>query len=263
MTFTADSYWNTAIPGTVTRDTESDDFISWIAGHSTKNYLALSTDAWSMPVYRSKASDPLRTINPTGTGPTVSVRIPTNAVPMTGNDAACLILDTTTDQGVGRFEYDPPSSASGVDRYYLSSEGIEERAGGTTGNRGHRGIPGPQSCIRSDHLSTTYIRTRLKIAIPGTAPWHVFPMINDEGDKGGVIGEGMILRIKPGVDVAARGLTGDAYKVAQGIKRYGVLVGDNGAQPTLKQERGLGLPTDALSALSWSDYEWVERGWRP
>lgn len=263
MTFTSGSWWNTPVPATVTRDRDSDTFIRWLWQSNARTYLTVSTDAWSMPVYRATAADPVRTITPTKTGPTVSCHVPSGMVPMLGDDAAAVILDPITDQAVGLFEFDPiRPSATGIDRYYMSSEGVDERAGGTKGNRGHRGIPAPQACIRSEHLADPSVRTRLKIAIPGTAAAHYYPLVGDEGDKGGIVGEGMVMRIKPGVDVARR-VAGPAYRVARGIQRYGVVVGDNGAQATLKQERGLGLPADALASFPWGDWEFVERGWKP
>lgn len=265
MTFTADSYWNTPLPPDVAKDGSSARFIRWIREHNRgKDYLSLAVGDWAMPVIRPTAADPLITVDP-AQGATATFRMPTNAEPMPTNDAAMTVLDATTNQDISMFEFDPDTrKAQGLARYWLDSEGIDERIGGTKGNRGHRGVPGAVSCIRREHLYGTE-SNRLKISIQATAESHVFPMVDHEDSEGGIIPEGMVIRIKPSVDLLALGpLTVDAYAIANMLKRYGAVIGDNGGLATLKVERGITtVRADSLKTLRWSAFEFIERGWRP
>lgn len=262
--FRSDSYWNVPAPDLV--DAESGRFITWLKANNRNPYLALGVGDWAMPVYRSTSTDPLVTINPSGPGPTVTFRLPKDARPMAGNDAAMSVIDVTTNQDIALFEFRRDSrgkpQATGVSRYWLDSEGLDQRVGGSSGNTGHRGVPGLTMCVRREDLARG-LGHRTKIALPGTGGWGCFPMSGFEKGKGGIIGEGIILRIKASVDLATRPLSAPALAIAHGLQTHGAVVGDNGAQVTLKVEAGTTLPRDALRGLTWDDFEFVERGWRP
>lgn len=260
------SWWHTPVPKSVGPDAESDHFMAALAEANPAPHLRLSGPAWAMPIYRPTEADPLVTIDPTGTGPTTTFRLPADATPMSGNDAAAVVLDHTTGQVISLFELARDTaggwSATGLGRYAMSSEGLDERVGGTPGNTGHRGLPGSQHALRREHLAADRIEDRLKIAIPGTAEWHVFPMAGHESGRGGVIGEGVVMRLKPWVVVRELGLGLTGQKIARMLKRFGVVIGDNGGTATLKIERGLELEPDLLEVLTWDHFEIVERGWR-
>ena len=98
------------------------------------------------------------------------------------------------------------------------------------------------------------------------------PMIGKESGKNGFGAQGERLRINPGVDLAARGLTGAALVVAKTLQEHGCYLGDNsGSSSTLKgQQRtatydpyfGTNLTADCLkSYITWADFEVLPKGW--
>jgi len=158
--------------------------------------------------------------------------------------------------------------------YYLASNGLaadlpeadDER------NRGHRGIPPPIHVVRWDEVQAGSIRHVLKAAIRRTAPKHVYPAEADSGSSG-VIPEGAVFRIKPAVDLRARGLRGPALIIARAMKRYGIVVGDQTGVPmALKVENmaaegrsarwaDIGIHPKSLSALSFDDFHCIKLGY--
>lgn len=263
MTFSTDSYWNRPLADAGV-DEDSDAFIAWLKRNNDRPYLVLGTGDWAMPVYRPRTSTPLYTIDPSAYGPTVRFRLPNKATAMAGDDAAMVVLDTTTGQDVSLFEFAWSGTrpvATGVARYWLASEGLHERAGGTEGNLGHRGIPGSVSCVMRTDITRGKIARRLKIAIPRTGEWHCFPMVGHEDNRGGIIGEGIVLRLKPSTDLTKFNLSASGLIVARALRDYGVVVADNGRQATLKAEKGLDISSDELASIGWDNYEFVTRGW--
>ena len=270
MIFALDSYWRREVPKRAKLDPESDRYIAHLAATNPRPFLGLAEKDWAMPVYRATTSDPVVTIEPTHTGPTATFRLPADAEAMAGNDAALLVIDETTNQDISLFEFrrsdEGEPEATGLARYYLDTEGLDARVGGTIGNGGHRGLPGLVSCIRREHLERGFVGHRLKIAIPAPGEPEdgqpIWPMAGFEKGRGGVIPEGMLLRIKPSVDLSKRSLTGAALVVAKALKHFGAIIGDTGGVATLKVERSLeGLDATSLAAIGWSDYEFVRREW--
>jgi hypothetical protein len=102
-----------------------------------------------------------------------------------------------------------------------------------------------------------------------TADGFAHPMVDAENNKTGWGAEGERLRIKPGIDLAARGLTGAALAVARTLQQNGTYIGDNSGSATqLKFSQashytGTNITTDAFKGkLSWADFEVVQRGWQ-
>jgi len=91
----------------------------------------------------------------------------------------------------------------------------------------------------------------------------VHPMVGAESGKHGFGAEGMRIRIKPGVDLAGRHCTAAGLVVARTLQRYGAYLGDNsGGASSLKAQQDSRLITrDALSCLTWDDFEFVQRRW--
>jgi hypothetical protein len=163
-------------------------------------------------------------------------------------------------------------TAESLSVYYLGSDGIEgcwpknypddfpvPPAGDSDlDNNGHRGFPGVYSGIRwTEAVRARSIEHVLKISIPETASSHFFPYVNDEGG-GGTIPEGILIRIKPGIDLTQPryGLGGVALVIAQALQTYGAVVGDqsgNGS-PSIKVEN--------LDAEAWGP-QWADVGIGP
>jgi hypothetical protein len=98
---------------------------------------------------------------------------------------------------------------------------------------------------------------------------YTHPMINDENEIGGWGGEGWRLRIKPSVNLVARGLTGATLALARTLQENGAYIGDNSGSTTQvkvgppEDYVGTNLATDAFKGkLSWSDFEVVQPGWQ-
>jgi hypothetical protein len=162
------------------------------------------------------------------------------------------------------------------DRLLPRSNGLDGRALGSDElrNFGHRGGPPPVYAVRWDEIQTGRIDHALKISINDTCD-HVWPYVEDEGcQAGSLFPEGTRIRIKPGIDLSALGLSPPALVVARALQQYGAFVGDQSGGPvTLKLENtvaeGKGwlwsgvLDAPSLSSIPLDDYEVVRRGWDP
>jgi hypothetical protein len=97
----------------------------------------------------------------------------------------------------------------------------------------------------------------------------VHPMTGTESGKAGFGAEGERIRIRPDVDLQARGLTGAALVIARTLQENGAYIGDNsGSSTQIKASQphnytGTNLATDALKGkISWADFEVLPQGWQ-
>lgn len=102
-----------------------------------------------------------------------------------------------------------------------------------------------------------------------TADGAVNPMTGAESGNSGWGAEGERIRIRPDVDLAARGLTGAALAIARTLQENGAYIGDNsGSSTQIKASQpeaysGTNLTTDALRGkISWADFEVIPLGWQ-
>jgi hypothetical protein len=274
--FQPTSYWNTKLG----KAPHSRHSAAWIkdslhASH-TQNYLKLVLGDWGMPVYRSRASDPLYRI--TSSGHTIKVHIPARARPMAADDAAMVIIDRATLQVVslqGAKYANGKWTAAGLSRYGYQSNGI---AGGLPGGRranfGHRGLPGSVRAVTKAEIQRGKIRHRLEVYWWETAsstpegPSAYFPMTGSESGKTGIVPEGAVIRLKPSVDLDTLHLSPSARVIARALQKYGAVVGDNsGTGNNLKLQAGVNwtglLNKDSLKNIPWSDFVFVKGGYRP
>jgi hypothetical protein len=270
--FTSRSYWNTPLDahGIAPVDPHSAEYIrdSMDAAH-TRNYLNLVASDWSTPVFYSHQSDPTYTITPLNHSTrSVTLHIPASAQASAPNTV--VVFDASTNQAVGLWNASYTGRkwhADGFDRYYLDSQGLAEKAGGRAGNVGHRGIPAAERVVRRRELKAGAIRHRLSCYWWGTGVKyanHYFPMYEDEGDQGGIVPEGITVRIRRGVHLKALGLRHAALTIARAIKKYGCVVGDNsGSGNNLKIQAGVLIAKDALASIPWSKYQFVKGGYNP
>jgi hypothetical protein len=262
--FKATSYWNTPL-GHAPRNPNNHAYVRDSQQHSG-THLKLVIGDWGMPMYRSRARDPLYHIGG------IRVRIPRHAHSMGTSDAALSVTDPTTGQVVGLYGAHKTSSGwSGtVTRYRIGTNGIA--AGLPTGSKsnfGHRGIPSSIQAVRRSEIRRGVIRHRLELY------WHetksgraVFPMTGSESGKSGVVPEGTVVRIKPGVNLKAMHLSRGAYIIARALQRYGGVIGDNSGQGNSLKLQGNAnwggvLNKDSLRKIKWSDYMFVKGGYRP
>jgi hypothetical protein len=277
--FRAGSYWNTPL-GHAPRDPHNRRYRadSQLRSH-TQNYLKLVLGDWGMPRFRSHAGDPVYRINPSS-GPTVRVHIPRRARPMPTSDAALTILDRASHQVVclGHAHFARSThrwKAESVSRYWSRTNGIAQGLpGGSRGNLGHRGIPGSVQAVTKAEIRRGAIRHRLEVYWWETAPRTptgreaYFPMTGSESKGVGTVPEGIVIRIKPSVDLKSRRLSPAAYTIARALQRYGAVVGDNsGTGNNLKLQANTDwtgiLTSDSLRSIPWRDYVFVKGGYRP
>jgi hypothetical protein len=279
LAFRAGSWWNTPI-GSAGVDPHSRAYIkdSQRRAH-TQPYLKLVLGRWGSPTYTARGSDRRYHIHPTAYGPTVTVHIPAHANPRATSDAQLTVLDRSSNQSVGlwRAAYHARThrwTAAGTDRYYLSSSGIQHSLpGGHRGNDGHRGIPSTYRAVHKKEVMSGAIHHRLELfwwATAGHTPAGrraYFPMSGSEQHKGGVVPEGIVLRIKPSVNLRAKHLSPAALVIARALKRYGGIIGDNsGSGNNLKLQSNANwthsLRRNSLRSIHWRDYEFVRGGAR-
>jgi hypothetical protein len=93
-------------------------------------------------------------------------------------------------------------------------------------------------------------------------------MSGSEQNKGGIVPEGIVVRIKASVDLKSKNLSPAALIVATALQTYGAVVGDNsGSGDNLKLQSNANwtgmLTKDSLKSIPWTDYEFVQGGYRP
>ncbi|HET7431116.1 MAG TPA: hypothetical protein VFJ89_06385 [Nocardioides sp.] len=272
--FKPGSYWNSRL-GKAPVSTHS---AAWIhdAKANSGSHLTLVLGDWGMPVYRAKASDPL--VRLSASGHHVRVHIPRRARPMTGNDAAMTVIDRSTNQVVGLFGAHKSSgkwSVSAISRYLFQSNGIAGGLrGGIKANYGHRGIPASVPAVTKKEIKRGRIRHRLEIYWHETASKTpdgksaYFPMTESESGKNGVVPEGAVIRIKPGIDLDKLHLSKAAKVIARALQKYGAVIGDNaGSGNSLKLQGNTNwsgiLNKDSLKNIPWGDFVFVKGGYRP
>jgi hypothetical protein len=272
--FKASGYWNTRL-GNAPASRHSAAWIHDAESHSG-SHVSLVLGDWGMPVYTSKASDPLVRIS--SSGHTVRFHIPLRARPMIGQDAALTVIDRSTNQVVGLFGAHVSGgkwSVSGLSRYRFTSNGI---AGGLPGggkaNFGHRGIPASVPAVTKADIRRGKIRHRLEMYWHETAARTpegksaYFPMTGSESGHNGVVPEGAVIRIKRSVNLQALHLSPAARVIARALQKYGAVIGDNaGSGNSLKLQANTNwsgvLNKDSLRSIPWSDYVFVKGGFRP
>jgi hypothetical protein len=277
--FRSTSYWNTPL-GKAPRDPNSKRYIrdAQVRAH-TQNYLQLVLGDWGIPTYRSDSHDPVYVIRP-ASGPRIRVHIPAHARPMPTSDAALAVTDAATHQVVclGGAHFNAAKhvwTARTVSRYWSTSKGIAQGLpGGTRGNLGHRGIPSSVQVVTKREIRRGVIRHRLEIYWWETATRTpegreaYFPMTGSESPSSGTVPEGIVIRIRPSVDLSTKHLSPAALTIARALQRYGAVIGDNsGTGNNMKLQantRWSGiLGKDSLRSIPWSDYVFVKGGYRP
>ena len=288
--FSADSYWNKPLPPNAPVDSNSDLYIAYAKDQNVSDsYLGLTgapgaNQSYAAPIVWSTGSDPLYTIVPGQYGRPVNVRIPLGAQPQTGSDGALWVVDRTTDLLVQLWQASFNGSnwsAASTSQYRISSNGLHRKAAGSDSpeNDGHRGIPPNVQMIRLDEVRAGAIEHRLACYWHATGrpdsstPWYYWPMVGYESNKGGITPEGLVIRIKPGVDLSQKSLSPVAAIIATALQRYGCIIGDNSGGTTnrIKLEYDEAawaaldpeLRGDALSSLTWDDWEFIQGGYNP
>lgn len=285
--FKNDSYWNVPMPLNAPIDPNNSTYINDAKNSSVSTSFLRIAGApdhsagydWSYPIYWAKSTDPLYTISPSS-GRTIQARIPRGATPQGGSDGGIIIYDITGNQVVEMWQASYNSStdtwsASSTKRYMLDSNGLDSSVTGSDEplNFGHRGVATPARAIRLDEVASGRIQHRLECFWHATYPQHYWPMSGHESGKGGITPEGLVLRLKPSVDINNRGLSSAEKVIAKAMQEYGCIIGDNegGTANSVKLERGPddwadldpNMSLNAFNVFTWDNYEFIRGGYDP
>jgi IPT/TIG domain len=235
--FSDTSEWNKPLPVDAPIASNSDAIIAEINTYENGVYPRLSTGAWSEPIYFTTPSDAVGNVNCLP----IQVRVPANLQGASTTDAQATVFDQVTGvvYKVRSFTVDKTTTpwtvtaTGGCSIYDMASNGLHyslpESDRDASMNFGHRGYPPAIHGVRYDEVASGSIDHVIKVAMDKTAACHVYPGSGHESGKGGVLTcEGLILRIKPEIDLQARGLTGGALVIATAMQEYGVVIGDTG-----------------------------------
>ncbi|MGH3472485.1 MAG: hypothetical protein ACRDPG_10650 [Nocardioidaceae bacterium] len=292
--FTANSFWNTALPATAPLDPHGSKILHYLrtAPESGKGCLSLAgagSNPWGNPIYWAKPADP--TYDVTGVEydrpqEVTHLRIPVSAEPAANSDETMSIYDMQKGYVVALSGavYHPATdtwTARGATVTYLRSNGLNVKIGQSDDPRNvgtHRGNNGATMTVSWDQVERNDLRHVLKVAGgPELSSRHVFPMTGSDGGYRGknpaVPPEGLRLRIKPTVDLSSLALGPQALVIARALQQYGFYFGDSGGTTALKLENtraeGRGqlwtLPADALCSLPFTPKYWdvVAEGYNP
>jgi hypothetical protein len=273
---------------------------AYAAAHEPDSYLKIrgaNGVGWGIAYAEASCSDPIYKIGPGGSVPasqehlrTVGFHAPASAwknIPNNG-DAPFLILDrcgtsarpgglsvwganavvsgqTVNVSAAGSFAHD----TNGLDRRNPQSNSqLNERS---------RGVIPDSMLVRPDVLDyAIHHNTGLGYTLEvfwmqtNSAAGFSSPMVGAESGKSGVGAEGQRIRIKPGIDLAARpGCSATTNPVglaiARTLQQNGAYLGDNsGSGAGIKTEQGAqfpGLNADSLrGCMTWDDIEFLPVG---
>lgn len=237
--------------------------------------ITLNTSSWTVPIVSGGASTPLVCRQqPCGDGDTVErLRIPENVNPDPRYDGWMTVIEGSKayDLWRARREDDGSISYQHLRAWDLRGPGIGVQ--GKTSARGS-GLPLAGGVVRAAELDRGMIEHALAISVPGPATRaYVRPASATNGNgAASSLPSGARIRLKDDVVLPAVGRDGrkltqrqqrmrDALAVA--LRRYGAIVVDRAAVPTLYVERGLGderLAGDELLGLTLADFEVTELG---
>ena len=214
----------------------------------------------------AKESDPLPCSG--GSGGNFCYPIPSGAAIEAGGDAHLLFLDTTgAPLGCTLYElYNTEASGSG----YRAANGAIFKLG-TNGLRPDgwtsadaAGLPILPGLVRFAEVKAGLIQHAIRFTMSATQQAYIHPATHAAGnDDASLPPMGLRLRLKANVAITAPP-AGTA--IVQAMKKYGVILADNGSNWYLSGDQNDGWSTvmddvkDALDQLHGSDFEVVESG---
>ena len=297
LPYSADSFFKSRVTGAPIDSTRTSRFHSFMAEHPDQGGKGITwpkinvNENWAMSYHVGKASDPVWKL----TGNVASeVKVATTQ----GFHMADSVADTFPDGDQDRpgVMIDPvfgytiqfadavPNKAtrtihvSNAGIMYHSSNGLDKRNPLSDDQRNFtsRGRIIDAMVVRRDLLDKAIANNtglghvlHLFFVETKSADGEVHPMTGSEGGNDGFGAQGERIRIKPSVDLKARGLTGAALAIARTMQENGAYIGDNsGSSTQIKASQphnytGTNVTTNALKGkVFWNDFEVVQRGWQ-
>jgi len=274
--YTDTSYWNKPMPAGAPVDTNSAAYITYLVNNNTDGNGNIIPDimfgghtGWGHPMVfvTDPSQGPLVTVNAqitTGNFIDVTFRLPTwvtAASTLQGPDNEIGVVDLTTGQDIQMQDFSRDTAgnpqAVWINRYFLSSNGINENAtGGTTGNLGHRGIPGFTHAFTEAEIARGVLQRRMKMSSPDTTNVHYWPMISHEHATAGALPEGIVMRIKPSINVATKvgSSTSPVYTLAKCCQDYGLIIADTSNNRATCKGQLRFNPDGSVATTPWAQY---------
>jgi hypothetical protein len=250
--YSADSPWNTPIGSHPRYGADSRAHVA-----ALDRTLTSDPTQYTYPVYEVGAGTPRVPVTVAGTwsnvvdggrqleiarNTTVQLPVPRDAMPAAGSDAQLVILDRTTgdEWGAWQFRRDGDAlRAQNAYHYNVRWSGVPPRASDGTafGSRG-AGIPYLAGLVRPCEIARGRIAHALAFAYDGPSAAHVYPATKSDGRRAGTgaLPEGSRLQLDPQLGAArirSWGCRGVCLVVARALQRYGMYIVDNSGRPKL------------------------------
>ena len=295
--FPADNWWNVDI-SSAPLDPNSASFINFINNGGTRRLhpdfggeeFAGSTGIYGMPYVVVDGTQPKLQVDFVlypGQSDGVGVPfypIPTEAIAQShwieGGDPGNVDLRDNEDRHLLIVDRDNKYLYELYNVYYNTAIGRWEAGSGAfwdmkTNNRRPEGwtsadaaglaiLPG---LVRYDEVyapTVTDIQHAFRVTVRATNG-HVFPASHNAGSTVGALPMGARLRLKANKDIS--GFTPEMQKIFRAMKRYGLIVADNGSDMyitgTFETHWNNDVLNPAFGALTASDFEVVQLGWKP
>jgi hypothetical protein len=266
--FKPSSYWNTPLPANAPIHANSAAILQALYNDNSSHGFQISMTNYGMPVYYTKASDPIFFVIGgysvfTSAGP--GIKMPAG---MAGNaEGAMTIIDRTSwvnpqnGRAGGRWVAAMHMAggtnwtgttyrADGGGAYYIDSLGLDGRCTlaaypNNTPTDEPRNLGSMRGCpnnvragIRLEDVRAGVIAHIVEGFVNNTGSSHTYPWIGDESGTLALVPEGLRMRLKAGVNLNLVGPTGSAaWIVAKCLQTYGVAVGDqSGGTGQIKAE---------------------------
>lgn len=291
--FTSSAIWNKPLPANAPVLTNSAQLLQTLANDNPSPWYKVSMDAYGMPTYYTKATDPVFHVQISkGCPPVFGPNGPGIKMPAGrhGNaEGAMTIIDRTSwtnngQQGglwvaamhqLGAANWTGSTyQADGGAVFYIASNGLDGRLAQSTDNRNTGSLRGCPNNVRRSFAKEDYAAGIIPHAIEGfinnTGNTFVFPWVGTESGSLPGWPEGTQMRLKSTVNLNAVGPTGSAaWILAKCCQTYGVFAGDQaGKTAQLKAENtslqngggsdwaGTNLTTDCLKPFPFNSTFW-------
>ena len=253
--YTDASPWNTPIPASATYEANSAARVGAIGGN-----LSSDPTQFTYPVYYATAATPKRPVTLSGwlsqsssdggtfgntQNATVQVPVPAGAAPASGSDAQVIIIDLSTGDEWGFFNFGAAGAGfQAVNGYRYNVGGNGAPATNANGNgfvaRG-AGVPYLVGLVRPCEVQRGSIDHALAFAYDAPAGTSVYPAGKSDGSGSGpgALPEGARLQLDSALSDAqidAWGCAGACLTIAHALQRYGMYVVDNSGRAKVMME---------------------------
>lgn len=301
LPYSLDSYFRKPLPSVTPVSPDSASIVAFAKANDPFDYLKIRGAhgvGWGIATAVADCSDPIYRIGSSGNVPasqqhlrTVGFHAPASVwsdIPPNG-DAPFLVVDTcgTSARPGGLSVWGANTAVSGqtvtvsaAGSFAHDTNGLDRRNPRSNSqlNERSRGVIPDSMAIRLDVLeqairSGTGLGHVLEVfwVETNSAAGFAHPMVGAESGKSGAGAEGQRMRIKPGIDLAARpgcnpSTNPVGLAIARTLQQHGAYLGDNsGSGSGIKTEQNAnfpGLDADSLSGcMTWDDVEFLPPGW--